>query len=229
MRTILAPPILAAFLIALLAGSIAAQEKSVKPGINDSFQNPNVEDFVERFEVESREVYLHRDRIVAACEIKPGQTVADIGAGTGLFTRLFAEKVGPEGHVFAVDIAKNFLDHILLTSREAGLKNIETVHCTADSTELPPDSVDVAFICDTYHHFEFPQKTMASLRRALKPDGKLIVIDFRRIEGVSSEWTLNHVRAGQDVFEAEILAAGFHKVHEGAEFLEENYFLIFRK
>ncbi|MCG6156547.1 class I SAM-dependent methyltransferase [Rubinisphaera margarita] len=229
MRSVLTQLLLSLSFIATISGAATGQEKSVKPGINDSFQNPDVADFVERFEVESREVYLHRDKIVAACGIKPGQSVADIGAGTGLFTRLFAEQVGPEGRVIAVDIAKNFLDHIQLTTREAGYRNVETVHCTADSTELPPNSVDVAFICDTYHHFEYPQKTMASLRRALKPDGKVIVIDFRRIEGVSSEWTLNHVRAGQEVFESEIVAAGFEKVHEGAEFLEENYFLIFRK
>ncbi len=229
MRSVYQSLLLSLFVGALVAAGASGQEKSVKPGINDSFQNPDVQDFVERFEVESREVYLHREKIVAACGIKPGQSVADIGAGTGLFTRLFAQKVGPEGRVIAVDIARNFLDHIQLTTREAGYRNVETVHCTADSTELPPNSVDVAFICDTYHHFEYPQKTMASLRRALKPDGKVIVIDFRRIEGVSSDWTLDHVRAGQEVFESEIKAAGFQKVHEGAEFLEENYFLIFRK
>lgn len=213
----------------LLTALSAAQEKSVRPGVNDSFQNPDVKEFVGRFEVESREVYTHREQIVAACGILPGQTIADIGAGTGLFTRLFAKATGPEGRVIAVDIAQKFLDHIELTSREAGLKNVDVLLCSADSTRLPAESVDMAFICDTYHHFEFPLKTMASLRTALKPKGRVILIDFRREEGQSSEWVLNHVRAGQSVFEAEIERVGFRKLREVPDVVAENYFVVFEK
>jgi ubiquinone/menaquinone biosynthesis C-methylase UbiE/intracellular sulfur oxidation DsrE/DsrF family protein len=213
----------------MLVGVLPAQEKSVKPGINDSFRDPNVKEFQGRFEVESREVFARRKEILAACELKPGDVVADLGAGTGLFTRLFAEAVGEKGRVIAVDIARKFLDHIERTSREAGLRNVETQLCTADSAELPENSVDLVFICDTYHHFEYPLKTMASVRRALKPDGRVIVIDFHRIPGVSSEWTLNHVRAGQDVFVSEIVQSGFRKVKEPEGLLKENYFVEFSK
>lgn len=206
-----------------------AQDKSVKPGINDSFRDPNVSEFTERFEIESREVFALRDEIVAKCEIAPGSTVADIGAGTGLFTRLFSKAVGEKGNVIAVDISSNFLDHIKATSRQLDLKNIDTLLCKDDSTELPPNSVDTAFICDTYHHFEFPHKTMTSLYQAMKPGGRVIVIDFRRVEGVSSEWTMGHVRAGQEVFEAEIVKAGFTKVKEHSDLLKENYFVVFEK
>jgi intracellular sulfur oxidation DsrE/DsrF family protein/SAM-dependent methyltransferase len=212
-----------------LVHAAAAQEKSVKPGINDSFRDPDVKEFIGRFEVESREVFARRKDILAACEIKPGQTVADIGAGTGLFTRMFSEAVGKEGRVIAVDIAQKFLDHIAATSREAGLLNVETVRCTADSTELPAESVDVAFICDTYHHFEYPLKTMASVHRALKPGGRVILVDFRRIEGESSEWVLRHVRAGQEAFEQEIVQSGFRKVRELKNLLKENYLVVFEK
>lgn len=112
------------------------QEKSVRPGINDSFRSPDVSQFQQRFETESREVYKARREIVTAMQIKSGMTVADIGAGTGLFTRLFAESVGPEGRVIAVDISKAFLDHVDRTSREAGFKNVETQVCTDDATGL---------------------------------------------------------------------------------------------
>jgi FkbM family methyltransferase len=206
-----------------------AQDKSVKPGINDSFRDPNVEDFTGRFEVESREVYALRKEIVQACALEPGLTIADIGAGTGLFTRLFADAVGKQGRVIAVDISPKFLEHIRRTAREANLTNIDTLACTADSTELPAESIDLAYICDTYHHFEFPQKTMASLHRALRPGGRVILIDFRRVEGVSSDWTMEHVRAGQEVFESEILGAGFRKVAEKPDLLKENYFVVFEK
>jgi ubiquinone/menaquinone biosynthesis C-methylase UbiE/intracellular sulfur oxidation DsrE/DsrF family protein len=211
------------------AAWLAAQEKSVRPGINDSFRDPNVAEFAGRFEVESREVFAKRREIVAACRLQPGLTVADIGAGTGLFTRPFAEAVGAEGRVIAVDISQNFLDHVARTSLEAGYRNVETLLCKPDSTELPAGAVDVAFICDTYHHFEFPLRTMASLNRALKPNGRVILIDFRRIPGKSSEFVMNHVRAGQEVVESEIVQAGFRKTGEQEGLLAENYLVEFTK
>jgi len=207
----------------------SAQELSVRPGINDSFRDPNVDEFIGKFETESREVFARRKEIVAACKVKPGMTVADIGAGTGLFTRLFSTAVGDEGRVVAVDIAQKFVDHIRESTRTEGLRNIEALRCAPDSTNLPAGSVDLAFICDTYHHFEFPQKTMKSIRKALKPDGRVIVIDFRRVEGESTEWTMSHVRAGQEVFEAEIIAAGFVKKSQQKDLLKENYMVVFEK
>ena len=210
-----------------LSASLTAQEKSVRPGINDTFRDPDPKQFTERFEIESREVFAKRAEILKAIGLKPTDVVADIGAGTGLFTRLFAAQLGPEGRVIAVDIARKFLDHIEVTCRERNLRNVETLLCTDDSTQLPPGSVDVAFICDTYHHFEFPQKTMTSLRKAMKPGGRVIVVDFRRVEGESTEWTMNHVRAGQEVFEAEITEAGFRRVNEVQGLLKENYMLVF--
>jgi predicted methyltransferase len=100
---------------------------------------------------------------------------------------------------------------------------------TARSVELPDGVVDVAFICDVYHHFEYPADTMKSLWKAMKPGGTVVLIDFHRIAGKSSEWTMGHVRAGQEVFEREIAAAGFEKVGEEKGFLLENYFVRFRK
>lgn len=208
---------------------LSAQDKSVRPGVNDTFRDPNVKEFIEKFEIESREVFAKRTEIVKILGIKPGATVADVGAGTGMFTRLFADSVGASGQVLAVDIAQNFLDHINKINRESGRKNVQTVLCTADDTKLPEASVDVAYICDTYHHFEFPLKTMTSLRQALKPGGKVFLVDFKRIEGETSEWTMKHVRAGQEVFEKEILSCGFKKVKEHSELLKDNYFVEFEK
>jgi predicted methyltransferase/intracellular sulfur oxidation DsrE/DsrF family protein len=217
--------------VALFAAALAAvaQERSVAPGINDPFKTPDVKEFQAKFEVESREVYAAREKIVAAVGLKPGTVVADVGAGTGLFTRLFAKAVGPSGQVYAVDIAPKFLEHVQKTSREAGLRNVTPVLCSADSVDLPPASVDVAFVCDTYHHFEFPERTLASLHRAIKPGGKLVVIDFVREPGKSSDWVLKHVRAGQDVFEREIAAAGFGDRRPVTGLLNENYMVVFTR
>jgi predicted methyltransferase len=211
------------------AAPLAAQDASVKPGINDPFKNPDLPGFLGKFETESREVFTKRAEIVAACKLTPGLTVADIGAGTGLFTRLFAEKVGPKGRVFAVDIAPKFLDHIAATSKAMKLTNVTTVRCTDRSCEVPPNTADVVFICDTYHHFEFPQRTMATVHAALKPGGRLVLIDFKRIPGTSSEWTLGHVRAGQEVFEREVIESGFRKTGVVTGVLTENYLVTFVK
>jgi ubiquinone/menaquinone biosynthesis C-methylase UbiE len=222
-------------LVALLACILAvrspssAQEKSVRPGINDPFKNPDAKEWVTKFEGESREVYDRRKEIVAACELKPGQSVADVGAGTGLFTRLFAEEVKNDGTVYAVDIAQKFLDHIAASAKRQNLKNIKTILGTDVSAGLKDESVDAVFICDTYHHFEFPQRMMTSLHRSLKTGGRVVLIDFARTPDKSSDWVLKHVRAGQDVVEKEITECGFRKVKEVKDILKENYIVVFEK
>ncbi len=207
-------------------------ESSVKPGINKSFIDPNldVDSYVKRFEIESREVFICRERILAACGIEKGDTVADVGAGTGLFTRMFSVVVGDEGWVYSVDIAPRFIEHINGEAAKHKLNNITGVLCAENSINLPPNSADVIFVCDTYHHFEYPESTLASIKRALKPDGHLILIDFERIEGKTRKFLMGHVRAGKEVFRAEVLDAGFKLIEEKKiNGFEENYFLKFGK
>ncbi len=214
------------------ATPVMAGESSVKPGVNKSFSDPNldVDSYVKRFEIESREVFLNREKVLSACDVEKGDTVADVGAGTGLFTRLFSVAVGDEGWVYAVDIAPRFLSHINAEAAKQKLTNISGVLCAENSINLPPSSADVVFICDTYHHFEFPKSTLDSIKRALKEDGHLILIDFDRIQGKTREWLMGHVRAGKDVFQSEVEAAGFTLVEEKQiDGFKENYFLKFRK
>lgn len=110
------------------------------------------------------------------------------------------------------------------------MRNVEGVVCAEDDTRLPKDSIDVAFVCDTYHHFEYPAQTLASIHRALRKGGELVVVEFHRIEGVSREWCMSHVRAGQEVFVSEILAAGFEQLaQDQLPGLKENYVVRFRK
>jgi predicted methyltransferase len=222
-------PRLLPILLFLLAQPLVAQEKSVNPGINKTFENPNVPEFIERFEKEGRDAFDHRKEIVAALGLKPGMVVADVGTGTGLFARTFSPLVGESGKVFAVDISPKFLAHVEEVAKEQGLKNIVGVICAPNDVRLPPQSVDLAFICDTYHHFEYPVATMRSIHKALKPKGKVVLIDFHRIKGVSTDWVMNHVRAGQEVFTQEIVDAGFKQVSEDKDLLKESYFVRFEK
>lgn len=212
------------------SGQATTTKARVDSKINAPFREPNVEDYVKRFETEKRENYAHRHEIVAALDLKPGMAVADVGAGTGLFTRLFAEKVGPSGKVYAVDISKPFLKHIADDAKRNHQDQIETVLGSQDSTNLPENSVDVVFLSDVYHHFEKPEKSLASIHKGLRPGGKLVVIEFDRVEGRSSEFVLKHVRASQAVFRREIEDAGFRFVPTpNPPKLKENFFLRFEK
>ncbi|MBL9175450.1 MAG: methyltransferase domain-containing protein [Verrucomicrobiales bacterium] len=212
------------------APSVEKGTASVKPGINADFLNPdlNPAPWVERFEKEGREVYDQRQRIVSALGLKPGSTVADVGAGTGLFTFLFADAVGPGGKVYAVDISPALLGYLRRRASERKDNSVVVVQGAERDARLPDESVDRVYICDTYHHFEYPTPMLASIHRALRPGGELVLVEFKRVPGESSDWVLNHVRAGQDVFESEIRAAGFERVDEPVT-LKENYVVRFRK
>ncbi|MBI1853404.1 MAG: methyltransferase domain-containing protein [Planctomycetes bacterium] len=207
----------------------AQHEPSVRPGVNDEYmKDPDVAKWKARFEKEGREIWDRRDEIVERLALKPGESVADIGAGTGFFSFLFSKRVGEKGTVFAVDILPEFIDAIRKDAAARGLANVKPILCKADSTELPPASIDVAFVCDTYHHFEFPKSTLASILAALKPDGRLVVVDFARVPGESKQWVLDHVRVGKDQVIQEIVASGFEKVDD-VDFSKETYFLRFKK
>lgn len=212
----------------LFAFSFGALGQGAAPEINEQYRNPDFRRWQRSLETEGREVYEQRLAIVAAVDPRPGQAIADVGAGTGLFTRLFAARVGPQGRVYAVDIARAFVDGNVERARADRLNNVIGVVSTQRETRLAPGSVDVAFICDAYHHFEDPRAMLASIRSALRPGGRLVVVDFERVPGRSPDWVLKHVRAGKDAFRGEIEAAGFRYAGE-AKLMRENYLLRFTR
>jgi SAM-dependent methyltransferase len=224
-------------LLALAVSTAGAQppepgaESSVRSGINDKYLAPDldIDEWTKRFEGEAREIFVRRRDIVEQLGLTPGMAVADVGAGTGLFVGPFAGEVGPAGKVYAVDISPRFVAHLRQRTSDEGLTPVEVVLGKERSMELPDDSIDLAFVCDVYHHFEYPRSMLASLRRVLRPGGALVVIDFERIPGRTREWILDHVRAGKEVFTEEIEDAGFVLEKElQVDGLLENYMLRFR-
>ena len=207
---------------------IHAEEESVRPGINSYYMDPEWKQWVYQFESPGREVYDRRFDILQASSVLPGKDVADIGAGTGLFTRLFSKQVGPGGKVYAVDISRPFIDNILRESRELGLNNVIGVVNSPNDAMLEADSIDLAFTVDTYHHFEYPKSMLASIHKSLRADGRLIVIDFIKQHGKSSRWVMGHVRADKKKVIDEITSAGFVLIDD-KPLLRSNYFLEFGK
>ncbi len=204
-----------------------AETRSVYPGINAPYRAEGaVRTWSRRFERDGREVHDHQAQIVSALGLRPGMVVADVGAGTGLFTLAFAAAVGPEGTVYAVDVIPEFLAHIGVKVKQAGLGNVQLVRASDRSAELPAASVDLVFMSDAYHHLEYPQHVLASLRAALRPGGSLWLIDFNR--GPNSDAAMRkHVRAGKAQVLEELAQAGFELVEE-LPLLQENYVLHLR-
>jgi len=182
----------------------------------------------ERFEREGREVFDHRAEIIAALRLGPGDRVADVGAGSGLFTLAIARVVGEQGRVHAVDVQPYFLDHITQRARELRLGNVAVTRADQASVNLPEASVDLALMCDSYHHVEHPAAYLASLYRAIEPGGRLAIVDYAVGEDTRG-WRREHVRATPAEFRAEIEAAGFRFVRAHDEFLEENFFFEFER
>ena len=211
-----------------LAGLSFASEQNANPGINQYYQGTTHQEWVGVFEQDGREVYNQRHAVVKALKLKPGLDVADIGAGTGFYSFLFAKEVGPTGKVFAVEITEDFLTTINRLAKEQNLNNIHTVLSNQKDTLLAPQSIDLAFVCATYHHFEYPQTTLATIHRALRPGGKLVIIDFRKQAGESSGWVMSHVRSDKDAVIKEIEHTGF-KFESETELLKSNYVLWFMK
>jgi predicted methyltransferase len=212
----------------LLSSARAEVPPAASPGINAYYYNADPARWVGIFERPGRELFDRRHEIVAALDLKPGMSVADVGAGTGLFTILIAQAVGDDGRVYAVDISRPFVDQIRRRAADEGLENVVTVVNDQRDVALPPESVDVIFLADTYHHFEYPRQMLDTMRAALRPGGTLYLIDFRRLPGLSSNWIMNHVRAGRSDVVAEVEAAGFALLDEPLA-LQGNYFVRFRR
>ena len=215
--------------LAVSLGSVHAMaaEENVAPTINQNFKDPALDTsrYAESFSGESREVFTAREEVIATIGLEPGQTVADIGAGTGIYTRLFAREVGAEGEVLAVDIAPNFLSYIDNWAKEESLDQITTILGDDQTPNLPENSVDVIFSSDTYHHFEYPITMVAEMHKALRDGGEMIVVDYER-----TPERAQHVRAQKSSVIVEIESAGFRLVsEEHISGFSENYFLRFAK
>ncbi|VAW08349.1 hypothetical protein MNBD_ALPHA05-2422 [hydrothermal vent metagenome] len=162
--------------------------------------------------------------------MKEGDWVADIGAGTGLYTVLFAEAVGASGRVLAEDIEPLFLDLINRRAADLSVDNITAVLGREDDVTLPKSSVDVVFVADTYHYFEDREAVMRSIYEALKPGGSLILVEFDITPGEQRPDYKSHVRFGKAGVISEVEFIGFKLADAPVvEGLDENYFVRFIK
>ena len=187
---------LALFAAALLSGCGAFKRLGYSPPGRDSQQQP--------------------ERVVAALARAPGAQVADLGAGGGYFTFRLADAVGPTGRVYAVDVDPDMLSYLAKRVREEGRTNVEVVEAAPDDSRLPAASVDLVFLCNTYHHLTDRVTYFDALRARLRPDGRVAIVEYK---------SGNH-GTSPDLIRGEMTRAGYAEVKEET-FLAEQSFLIF--
>jgi SAM-dependent methyltransferase len=175
------------------------------------------------FETPGRDQRLQIDRVMDLLYLKPGSTIADIGAGGGWFSVRAARRVAPNGRVIAEDINAKAIAYIQQRAQREHLANIEPLLGTPDDPKLAPNSLDAALMLKVYHEIAHPQLVLADLRAALKPGARFGIIDKN---GNGADHGLN-----EPIVRAEVEHAGFHQVarYDFTKADGQDYFLIFEK
>jgi cyclopropane fatty-acyl-phospholipid synthase-like methyltransferase len=164
--------------VPMLAAALAAQERHPVSGrVIAPVMGVGGAGWLERPEREAEE---EPSRAIEALGLRGGMTVADIGAGSGYYTVRMARKVGPDGKVYATDIQVGMLSLLQRRAKQEQLQNIVPVLGAVDDPKLPPGSLDLALMVDVYHELSAPQAFVRRLREALKPEGRLVLIEFRK-------------------------------------------------
>jgi ubiquinone/menaquinone biosynthesis C-methylase UbiE len=191
--------------IFLIAGCLVAQ---VADKANEGYKTPEGRQrMIGSLTEASRDARQRPRELVAALGITPGMTVVDLGSGPGYMLPYLSEAVGAQGQVIAQDVFSEFLAEA--RKRTAGLKNVSFVLGTAKETKLSPKSADLILVLDVYHHLDYPQQTLADLRRALKPGGRLAIVEYHKNGVAMNGRAKEHVRLAEADAIAEIEANGF--------------------
>ena len=185
----------------------------------------SAEEWMKTLDSPARVQGLKITEVVAALKLKPGMLVADIGAGTGVFSIPLARAVRPGGKLYAVEVDEKLLAHIVEVGTEQGVTNIESVYAEFNDPLLPP-GVDLAFIHDVLHHIEARDVYLKNLAGYLKPGGRIAVIDFKA--GVGGHRNEPAMQLGQEQVTGMMATAGMKPAEEIALF-EDKWFVIFVK
>lgn len=165
------------------------------------------------------------EKALDAIGIRPGMTVADVGAGTGYMTLRMARRVGPSGKVYANDLQPEMLEKLRAASQREKLSNIETVPGTETDPKLPAGEIDLVLLVDVYHEFSHPQAMLDRIRESLRPDGRLVLVEYRK-EDPKVPIRLVHKMSVEEV-KTEVEAEGY-KLDQVIEKLPRQHIIIFR-
>lgn len=191
-------------------------------GIEHSFAD--AEAWAERFEGPERDAWQMPEKVIAALDLEPGMTVADIGSGTGYFARRFAQAVGSSGTVFAADVEPGMAAYVRQRADADGQANLIPVLSSYEDPRLPDGTVDLIFICNTWHHIQDRVEYARRLAGDLAPGGRVAIVDF--VEGELPVGPApDHKLSAEEVAE-EFRAAGYRLVAT-PDLLPYQYVLVF--
>ncbi len=204
--------------------NFAGQKKHHMPTAKHKFDD--IQRWIELFEDPERAKWQKPDEVVKRLNLKSGHVIADIGAGTGYFTRRFAKAVLPSGKALGLDIDPSIVDYMREDAKKHQLENYIARVVEADDPGLNPKSVDVIFICNTYHHIENSVNYIKRLSKALKPNGRVVIVDFYKKPLPVGPQSLEHKIPRTKVLN-EFQQAGYHLIRFH-DFLPYQYFLEFQ-
>jgi ubiquinone/menaquinone biosynthesis C-methylase UbiE len=173
-----------------------------------------------------REAEEAPDQALDALGIRAGMVLADVGAGTGYMSLRMARRVGPTGKVYANDLQPEMLQKLRAKSQREKLSNVETVQGTESDPKLPPNTMDLVLLVDVYHEFSQPQAMLDKIRESLKPDGRLVLLEYRK-EDPRVPIRPEHKMSVAEV-KTEVEAEGY-KLDQVIEKLPRQHIIIFRK
>ena len=180
--------------------------------------------YIDMLDDPKRDAYQKPYEVLAALNLKPGEVIADIGAGSGYFTFRLAHHLGAKGKVYAADVSPDMIRHINRRIRDLKANNIVSVLADPDDPLLPDQSVNRFFVCDVWHHVENQTKYLALMKKMLKPGGEIVMIDFHKKE-LPFGPPLQMKIAREDLIK-QMESNGFRLSKEHT-FLPYQYFLIF--
>jgi ubiquinone/menaquinone biosynthesis C-methylase UbiE len=218
------PPISLFALVVLLPLEAAAQTAPSGHDAHRLHRDPAA--YIAALEDPARDAWQKPQEVLDALALRDGERVADIGAGSGYFALRFARQVGPGGRVFAVDVSKDMLTHLETQARTAQLGNVQPILAAAADPGLPDGAVDRVFFCDVWHHIEDQAGYLERLKKALRPDGEIVMIDFHKRDlPVGPPVSMKIAR--EDLV-AQMDRHGFRVAREHT-FLPYQYFLVFTR
>ena len=168
------------------------------------------------------------EELVQAMSLKPGMVVADIGTGAGYMLPFLSRAVGANGRVLAEDIQDDFLAKARSKAESENLGNVTYIKGSETDPMLPKSGVDVALALDSYHHYDYPEKMLAGIRRGLKPGGRLVIVEYyKSATAMPNGRALEHIRLDAPEVIKEIEANGFRLVSQREHIKDSQYMLTF--
>jgi arsenite methyltransferase len=198
-----------------------AHQTSVQHELATQQRFTDIEHWIKMFEDPERDKWQKPAEVTEAMNLSPGDVVADIGAGTGYFTRHFAVAVAPGGKALGLDIEPSMIKYMNEDARKLNLASYEARVVKTDDPELAPGSVDVVFLCDTYHHIENRVEYFRNVAKSLRPNGRVIIVDFHKDMDFGPP---REHKLAEEIVLKEMKEAGY-KLIKSHDILQDQYFI----